>query len=110
MRTFPARLSRVIDGDTMEVVVDQAFGDFTVVPIRLTWVNAPEKYTAEGPFWTQYVTDWFARHPDFDITIYQTRTGTERKTAGRWLADVVSREGATLTEEMLRDGCPLWEG
>jgi micrococcal nuclease len=47
--TVPARLVRVVDGDTLRVDLDLGWGVFMLdEPIRLARINAPEMSTPEG--------------------------------------------------------------
>jgi micrococcal nuclease len=42
LRSYPAKISRVIDGDTFEALVDLGFGVFKSIKLRLYGVNCPE--------------------------------------------------------------------
>lgn len=40
--TFTATLKRVVDADTVDLIIDQGFGDTTTRRIRLAGIDAPE--------------------------------------------------------------------
>jgi micrococcal nuclease len=46
--TYNATLDRVIDGDTIDVMLDLGFKIYSKQRIRLARINAPEMKTAEG--------------------------------------------------------------
>ena len=45
---YKARVSRVIDGDTVELIFDLGLKTLTIQKCRLYGINAPEKSTEEG--------------------------------------------------------------
>lgn len=56
------RLKRIIDGDTLEVVMDQGWGDDKTERIRLAWVDTPETRGEErnaGIWVEEQVNRWF---------------------------------------------------
>lgn len=59
--TFPARVLRVIDGDTIDVELDRGWGDTSKRRLRLLGVDAPEVHGASKPAGlvaTAYTADW----------------------------------------------------
>ncbi|MYI68025.1 MAG: thermonuclease family protein [Boseongicola sp. SB0673_bin_14] len=46
-RSFPCRIERVVDGDTIDVIVDQGFHTFRDVRVRLAGIDAPETRTRD---------------------------------------------------------------
>lgn len=46
-RQFPCRIERVVDGDTIDVLVDQGFHTFRDVRVRLAGIDAPETRTRD---------------------------------------------------------------
>ena len=45
---YEATVSKVVDGDTIDLLIDQGFGNFTEQRMRLYGVNAAEIKTKEG--------------------------------------------------------------
>jgi micrococcal nuclease len=43
-REFPAEVLRVIDGDTLEVLLDQGLGTYRKTHVRLLGIDTPETY------------------------------------------------------------------
>ena len=55
--TVPAVVERIIDGDTISVVMDLGWGLFKKDHVRLAGINAPERNTSEG----QASLQWLAQ-------------------------------------------------
>lgn len=45
---YQARITKVIDGDTLDLMIDQGFGNFTQQRMRLYGIDAPEMRTQVG--------------------------------------------------------------
>lgn len=56
---FRAKLIEVEDGDTVRLLIDNAFGSRQEESIRLLDVYAPEKNQPGGPETKKFVEDWF---------------------------------------------------
>jgi micrococcal nuclease len=52
-------IERVIDGDSVEVVLDLGFNIFYKVSIRIEGIDTPEKNTPEGKLVKTYAENWF---------------------------------------------------
>lgn len=52
-------VERVIDGDTVEVVLDLGFNIFYKVSVRIDGIDTPEKNTPEGKLVKAYAENWF---------------------------------------------------
>ena len=70
--TYSARIERVIDGDTLLVVVDCGFRTRTRQKLRLRGIDAPEMNTAEGERVKRYVQRVFRAIPVIVIKTYST--------------------------------------
>lgn len=57
-RAYDCAVERVIDGDTIDVMVDLGFSTFVSQRIRVFGVNCPELGTAEGRMIRQLVMVW----------------------------------------------------
>jgi len=103
---FPARCTRVVDGDTIELIVDLGFDTRRSVTARLVGVNTHEIHgvTTESAEYQrgitekEFVTEWVddANEPaDWPLYVYSDRRGKfgrslariERRTDGRILND-----------------------
>lgn len=118
------RAWRVIDGDTVDVVIDLGFRMSMAGRIRLLGVNTPERKTttrAAGDAAARYAADWLARAsrgstrdaergrieivPGVGSEDYPLDIRTEKDDAfGRYLADLVAPDGSSLSAELLAAG------
>lgn len=102
---YRARWERVIDGDTLDVTIDQGLHTHRTERIRLLGVNTPETKGATkmaGRLATIYVEDWLAEADDEWPLIVQTARGDA---FGRWLARVWRRsDGRELSADLLAAG------
>jgi endonuclease YncB( thermonuclease family) len=94
-----AQLVRVLDGDTVEVVLDQGFGDTKTIDIRLFGVWAPEMKAPGGTETRDFVKRWFYSLPltkwNFVVTtIRMASTDREQKTFDRYVATITSLDGS----------------
>lgn len=100
---YRAQLVRVIDGDTLDVVIDQGLHTHRTERLRLLGVNTPEMKGATRPAGlaaAAFVTDWLARVPFDDDWPLIVRT--ERGDAfGRWLARVWRQHDAACLNDTL---------
>ncbi len=104
---YRARILRVIDGDTMEVLIDVGFHGTQTEQLRLLGVNAPETRGPERPRGleaTAWVTRWVEAHRghgDWPFLIQ-----TERDDAfGRYLAVVWAwDEALSLNAQLVAAG------
>ncbi len=107
-----ARLTRVIDGDTIQVTVDLGYYMYAEHRVRLLGLNTPElndhdpAVRARARAATQYTTAWLNEHgahasrPDWPLAMR-----TEKADAfGRFLADIECDEGHSLNADLLASG------
>nr|VFK06263.1 MAG: nuclease homologue [Candidatus Kentron sp. LPFa] len=88
--------SRVVDGDTIDLVVDLGFRISIDVRVRLAGLDAPERYTDAGKKATARLKELAPR-----ITSLSTRkTGKY----GRWLGTLYDEEGNDLNAQLIREG------
>lgn len=69
---YAAKLERVVDGDTYELMVDLGCSTWVKITVRLLGVNCPEVHgeTREaGLAATEEARRWFADHPDLVIEL-----------------------------------------
>jgi len=107
--TYPARIRRVVDGDTIDARVDAGFGIRVNERFRLKGINTPEISSSDGQRAKIFLERFFADHPR--VIIRSVKTGVY----GRWLADifvmdgefdpmVCAREGQYLNQVLLDEG------
>lgn len=111
MYHYRGQIIDVTDGDTFSALIDEGFGDFTTREFRMSYINAPEKSLPAGIVSMQYLKDWFASNPKFEIkTQINTRTKKDREEKWRrWLGEVFVSGGVdagleSLNDEMVRLG------
>lgn len=98
--SYYARLERVVDGDTLKVVIDLGFGVSIRQTIRLYGIDVYEKNTALGRAATRFVEHWLADKPILVIRTIKDRTGK----FGRYLGLVYDMEGNSLIEDLRDQG------
>ena len=90
--TYPCILDRVVDGDTMDVVVDLGFNISHKIRVRLAHFNAPEPRgdtREEGLKYCKWAAWWFEKHIREDMYITTKKSGKY----GRWIGDIYYLEG-----------------
>ena len=97
MYEYRAIIDRVIDGDTIIVILDLGFKTFRKERIRLLGINAPELRTAEGKKAKPYVKQFEKKQ-----CIIRTKKDRQGK-YGRYLGEVIVGE-LNLNEELLQAG------
>ena len=55
---YRCALHRVIDGDTIEVMVDLGFKRYSREKVRIAGIDAPERNTEAGPHATEFTVHW----------------------------------------------------
>ena len=103
---FPAQLTRVVDGDTLDIVCDQGMHSRRIERLRLLRVNAPEMRTTTyeaGHAAKAYVEAWMAEGAIGDWP-YVVETH-KSDVFGRYLAEVWRlSDGANLSDALLDSG------
>ena len=102
-----AQVHRVIDGDTLELIVDLGFNVSVKETFRLLGVDTPEKYGvkktsaeyAKGVAATQFVEGMIPEDKWVEIEVYSGKKGKY----GRWLCQVYV-DGQSLNEALLIQG------
>ena len=95
---YKAELIRVVDGDTVEFMIDQGFSNFTKQTMRLYGIDAPEMRTKEGKAARAWL--WEALQPLEAIYVQtiQLETKAKRDKYGRFLAVLYSDLGDIRTK------------
>ena len=113
--TYAAEVVKVIDADTITVVVHLGFGLFSKQKLRLRKINAPELSTPKGKKAREFVVERLKSCPLVVIKTYSTDI------FDRFLADVfylpdcddaerITQEGILLNQELIDEGlADLWQ-
>lgn len=95
--SYRATLLRVIDGDTIAVIVDLGFKIFTEKTLRLARINAPEKNTKEGAISKDWLANLIANGSQLSFD------STKVDIYGRSIAEV-TWDCANLSDYMVMNG------
>lgn len=87
LHTYAARILKVVDGDTLDALIDVGFGIRVRERFRLKSINAPEISTKNGQAARDFLIDYLSRCP---LVIARTE---KEGVYGRWLADVFALPG-----------------
>ena len=87
---YKASLIRVVDGDTVELMVDQGFSNFTKQTMRLYGIDAPELRTKEGKAAKAWLEDALMPLEAIYVQTLQHKTKAKRDKYGRFLAVLYS--------------------
>lgn len=113
MWEYKATVTRVVDGDTLDLQIDLGFSVSIQIRARLAGVDTPETYgvkkdSAEylaGKRATQYVEEWLrgghTAGPYGPVTVRSEKNRTGKY--GRWIVTVHAHEDC-LNEALLREG------
>lgn len=94
-------LDRVIDGDSMRIIVDTGFYHTANVHVRLLGVDTPERGRDPEKWRTamQFAEKWFADAGKFSFECH----GPD-KYGGRWLGKIINRKGESLAQALIDSG------
>lgn len=98
MYSYRATLAKVVDADTLDVVIDLGFLVLTRQRVRLLGINTPEKNTNEGKAAIAWVNEWFDEH---GLEVIVTTQRDKREKYGRYLATLTA--GTTDLNQALVD-------
>lgn len=103
-RTFQAKLVRVVDGDTVELMCDTGFYSTHTVKFRLADIDTPELKQAGGADARQAITGLLAAYGTGWFTIHSD--GIDKY--GRWLVTIPLYENApeheTINQRLIELG------
>ena len=90
---YRAKIVKVIDGDTIDVLLGRGFGDTSKKRLRLADLHAPELHQQDGKRAKQKVEEWvydrsLIREDNFLIRTIKPNKITGSGGFGRWLAEV----------------------
>ena len=87
---FNAKLVRIVDGDTVEAMVDRGFSDQTKMMVRIYGADCPEcrgHERAAGEWVGNQVAAWFGDHTDIVLHSIKTRASFSRYLFNVWCQD-----------------------
>ena len=83
---YKAELIRVVDGDTVELIIDQGFSNFTKQTMRLYGIDAPEMRTEAGKEAKAWLWEVLQPLETIYVQTIQLSTKAKRDKYGRFLA------------------------
>jgi micrococcal nuclease len=89
---YRAEVLRVLDGDTVEVMVDLGFGIQTKQRLRIYGVNSPEKDTEAGKAARQFVSETLYGASEVHIRTFKQSSQSDaekREKYGRYLVQMI---------------------
>jgi micrococcal nuclease len=104
---YQAKVDRVVDGDTIDVILDLGFDILYRGRVRFQGVNAPESRTRDavekqaGLAAKRYVEDWIS---ELEGRVIIQTSLDDRGKFGRILGRILNAEGACLNDEMVSLG------
>ncbi len=101
--TYAATIDRIVDGDTLIVLVEVGFGIIMHDKLRLRGIDCPELGTPEGEKAKRYVTSLLPVGSAIVLKSHKTRTDTH----GRFVADVFFKVNQNNNDEIIQSGVYL---
>tara|TARA_R110000823_G_scaffold221551_2_gene350048 strand:- start:3236 stop:3586 length:351 start_codon:yes stop_codon:yes gene_type:complete len=106
MYEYACKIGRVVDGDTMDVIIDLGFSIQYKTRVRLVGINTPEKRTrdleekARGIKASAYALQWCESQEKITIVTALDKKGK----FGRVLGRLVGENDECLNDVLVRDG------
>lgn len=105
MYDYRATLVKVIDGDTVDLLLDRGFYDTSLKRFRLARINTPER---GQPGWQEaidFVKQWFAGASDICVRSYKADARIATDKYGRFVAMIYrNTEVESLNDAILEAG------
>jgi micrococcal nuclease len=99
---YKAELIRVLDGDTVELMIDQGFSQFTKQTMRLYGIDAPEMRTAAGKEAKAWLWEVLQPLEAIYVQTIQLSTKAKRDKYGRFLAVLYDDLGDIDANRLMR--------
>ena len=101
MYEYKARVDKVVDADTLDLIIDLGFHTFVTKRVRLTDINAPERFTDHGKIATNFVKE---KLPVGSVVLIKTKIDSTDK-YGRVLAEIfMGNDNVSLNNTLLNNG------
>jgi micrococcal nuclease len=103
---YRAKAIYVVDGDTIDVIIDLGFNVFNKHRVRLYGIDTPELKSSDlnervrANEAKALVIDLLTKHPDVEIVTYKDQTDKY----GRYLAEVWLPDGTSLANKLIESG------
>lgn len=110
MYEYRARLHRVVDADTVLMMIDQGFETYRIQRVRLADIDAPEEKTPEGKDATKFLEDWFSEMSkgEWPFLLRSKRVKYDRY--HRYIASIHTMDGQhDLSAELVESGHAVWK-
>jgi len=112
--TFQARLQRVVDGDTVDLVVDLGFRTRKRVRVRINGIDTAEVYgvpegseeSQRGQTHAEFARSWFAANAGEEEWPFILSTEKDHGKYGRWPGRIVSKQTGNVYNEDVVDRFP----
>jgi endonuclease YncB( thermonuclease family) len=111
-----SRVVRVLDGDTVDVLVtrDLGFGGVVMFPIRLRLnrINASPLHTPTGLYARGYLASLIPMDVSLTLsTLDAYKYGAPAGQTGEWMAEITTPDGRNASDVMVSDGHAVyWTG
>jgi micrococcal nuclease len=94
MYTYKGNINRIVDGDTIDVLIDLGFHIASLIRVRLARIDAPETSTAEGKFLKTLLLE------KIPIGTECTISTSKGDRYGRWIGEITVK-GDNLSDWLL---------
>lgn len=106
MYEYEASVVRVVDGDTVDLLIDLGLRVLTKARVRLLGINAPEHNTSAGQASLAYLATVLPAGTQVTVTTHKDKT----EKYGRWLAQI-SVGSTDVNAQMVAQGFAVsWDG
>lgn len=105
MFQYEAQVKRVVDGDTLEMLIDLGFGVKISQMVRMAHINTPDVLKSDAHGIIDPAKDFiYSRIPPGAVCVVNI---SRKEKWGRWLAEVYYLPGSVSRDEIARQGRQL---
>jgi micrococcal nuclease len=94
MYEYRGAVVNVVDGDTVDVLIDLGLETHREIRLRLYGIDAAERFTDLGKMATEALRDLFAGNPHVTVRTFKDRT----EKYGRYLAILTTEDGICIND------------
>ena len=102
-----AEIIRVVDGDTIECMIDLGLRTYRKTKLRVLGINCPETRgptKADGLISKAFTKEWFSNNKEFMV---RTVNNGKEDSFGRLIGEVISIDGESLGTTMISLGLAI---